>query len=57
MSMELLEEKNKRKTFALIVRGDPDDFQWLVEQARIAELYVVFTKSSFQKLLVKEVPW
>ena len=55
--MELSEEKNKRKTFALVVRGDADDFAWLVQQARIAELYVVFSKSSFQKLIIEEVPW
>lgn len=52
-----MEVNAKRRTFAIVVRGEPDDFQWLVEQAKIADLYVVYTKSTFQKLLVEEVPW
>ena len=52
-----MENMVKKRTFALIVRGEPDDFQWLVEQAKIANLYVVYTKSTFQKLLVEVVPW
>jgi len=54
---EIIKEGTGRKSFALVVRGQPDDFAWLVEQARIVGLYVVFSKSSSQKLVVEEVSW
>ena len=55
--MELKNEGTGRKSFALVVRGTPDDFQWLIDQAKIAGLYVVFSKSSSQKLIIEEVSW
>ncbi len=55
--MELIEEGKGRKSFAIVVRGHPDDFAWLLEQARIVGLFVVYSRSSNQKLLVEEVPW
>jgi hypothetical protein len=55
--MEITEEGKGRKSFALVVRGYPEDFSWLLEQARIVGLYIVFSRSSNQKLLVEEVPW
>lgn len=45
------------RTFAIIVRGCPEDFKALVDQARASGLYVVYTKTSFQKLILEEVPW
>lgn len=54
---ELSEEGKGRKSFAIVVRGHPDDFQWLLEQARTAGLYVVYSRSSDQKLVVKEEVW
>jgi hypothetical protein len=39
------------------VRGQPEDFQWLIDQAKIGGLYVVFSKSSSQKLVIEEVSW
>ena len=55
--MELKNEGTGRKSFALVVRGTPEDFQWLIEQARIVGLYIVFSKSSTQKLIIEEVSW
>jgi hypothetical protein len=55
--MEINEEGKGRKSFALVVRGYPEDFSWLLEQARIVGLYIVFSRSSNQKLLVEEVSW
>ncbi|MGD0056354.1 MAG: hypothetical protein ABSB83_00670 [Methanomassiliicoccales archaeon] len=54
---ELTEEGRGRKSFALVVRGYPDDFSWLIEQAKIVGLYIVFSKSSTQRLIVEEVSW
>jgi hypothetical protein len=55
--MEVTEERTGRKSFAVVVRGYPDDFSWLLEQARVAGLYIVFSRSSNQKLIVEEVSW
>lgn len=46
-----------RKSFAIIMRGHSDDFQSLIDHAKTAGLYVVFTKTSSEKLVVQEVPW
>ena len=54
---QITEDVRGRKSFALVVRGYPDDFAWLVEQAKIVGLYVVYSKSSIQKLLIEEVSW
>jgi len=56
-SLELMEERANRKTFALIVRGQSGDFLQLVEHARASGLYVVYTKTSDAKIVVQEVPW
>jgi hypothetical protein len=55
--MEVTEEMSDRKSFAVVVRGYPEDFAWLLEQARIVGLYIVFSRSSNQKLVVEEAPW
>ncbi len=52
-----IEENVSRKTFALVVRGHPGDFMFLVEHAKAVGCYVVFTKTSSEKLVVQEVPW
>jgi hypothetical protein len=57
MQQELLEKGKGRRTFALVVRGYPEDFAGLVEQAKIYGFYVVFTKSSTQRLVIEEVSW
>jgi hypothetical protein len=57
MDAELREERCNRKTFALVVRGQSNDFVRLVEQARVSGLYVVYTKTSNAKIVVQEVPW
>jgi hypothetical protein len=54
---ELTEEGKGRKSFAVVVRGYPDDFSWFLEQARIVGLYVVYSRSSNQKLVIQEVSW
>jgi hypothetical protein len=54
---EVTEEGRGRKSFAVVVRGYPDDFAWLLDQAKVVGLYVVFSRSSTQKLVVQEVPW
>jgi hypothetical protein len=55
--LEVTEEGKGRKSFAVVVRGHPDDFAWFLEQARIVGLYIVFSKSSSQKLIIEEVAW
>ena len=56
--MQISEEvKRGNRTFAMVVRGHPDDFARLVQLAKSADLYVVFTKTSFQKLVIEEVPF
>jgi len=55
--LEINKEGTGRKSFALICRGDPSDFQWLIDQAKIAGLFVVYSKSSSQKLIIEEVSW
>lgn len=49
--------EERRRTFGLVLRGRPEDFSWLVERAKEAGLYIVFTKTSFQKIVLKEVPF
>ncbi len=57
LSGEVVGERRSRRSFALVVRGEPEDFQWLLDQARIVGLYVVYSKSSTQRLVVKEEGW
>jgi len=45
------------RTFAIVVRGHPEDFKALVDQAKASGFYVVYTKTSFMKLVVEEVPF
>lgn len=49
--------KKGNKSFAIVLRGSPDNFMQVVEQAKAAGLYVVYTKSSYLKLVVQEVPF
>jgi hypothetical protein len=49
--------EGSRKSFAIILRGHPDDFQFLIDHAKAVGLYVVFTKTSSEKLVVQEVPF
>jgi len=51
------EEKATKKSFALVLRGEPADFMSLVSQAKTAGLYVVYTKTSNHRLFVEERPW
>ena len=51
------ELKETRKSFALVLRGEPEDFMSLVSQAKAAGLYIVFTKTSNHRLFVEERPW
>jgi len=46
-----------RRSFAVVIRGHPDDFAWLMKQAKAAGLYIVYTRTSYQKLVIEEVPW
>ena len=56
--MQLMEEVRRgNRTFAIILRGYPEDFGKLVNEAKAMGLYVVFTKTSFQKLVIEEVPF
>ena len=56
--MQLMEEvRGANRTFAIVLRGYPEDFGKLVNEAKVLGLYVVFTKTSFQKLVVEEVPF
>jgi len=52
---ELADER--KRSFGIVLRGRPDDFAWLVDQAKAAGLYVVFTKTSHLKIVLKEVPF
>lgn len=58
---ELRSEQDRRdgrkKTFALIVRGRPEDFACLIDHARAIGLYVVYSKTSSLKIVLKEVPF
>ena len=57
MHPEISKESERRRTFALIIRGFPEDFAGLVEQAKIYGFYIVYTKSSQMRLIVEEVSW
>jgi hypothetical protein len=46
-----------RMSFAIVIRGHPDDFAWLKKQVKAAGLYIVYTRTSYQKLVIEEVPW
>ena len=54
---EINQERMGRKTFAIVMRGHPDDFLLLLQQAKAAGLYVVFSKSSTNKLIIEEASW
>lgn len=43
-----------RKTYAVVLRGLPQDFQAWIDQAKIYDLFVVYTKTSHQRLRVIE---
>jgi len=56
--MGIMEEATRgNRTFAIVLRGYPEVFKALVDQARASGLYIVYTKTSFLKLVVEEVPW
>ena len=63
--MEAIEKVNsernstgeRKRSFAIVLRGDPTDFAWLLDQCRAAGLYVVYSKSSQHKLEVREAPF
>jgi len=57
MQHEISENGKGRRTFALIVRGYPEDFAGLVEQAKAYGFYIIYTKSSHMRLIVEEVPF
>ena len=49
--------KSGRSAFAVIMKGETEDFIKLVEMAKAHGLYIVYTKTSFMKLVVKEEPF
>jgi hypothetical protein len=51
------ELKKDHRSFAIIMRGHPDDCALLCKQAKGAGLFIVFTKTSHMKLLIEEVPF
>jgi hypothetical protein len=51
------ELKKDHRSFAVIMRGHPDDFALLCKQAKGAGLFIVYTKTSHMKLEVTEVPF
>ena len=54
----ITENVNKSgKSFAIVVRGHPEDFTSLATHAKSLGLYVVYTKTSHLKLVVEEVPF
>lgn len=53
---EILENsRGSKKSFALIVRGYPEDFDHLVQLAKVNGLYVIYMKTSHLRLVVEEV--
>lgn len=56
--MNINEELNKdHRSFAIVMRGGPQDFVELLNLAKASGLFVVYSKSSHQKLIVQEVPF
>jgi len=55
----ITDETHRRdfKSFGIILRGSPEDFLQLTELAKAAGLFIVFTKSSYMKLMLQEVPF
>jgi len=55
----ITDETHRRdfKSFALIMRGSPEDFIQLTELAKAAGLFIVFSKTSYMKLMIQEVPF
>lgn len=51
------EMKREHRSFAIIMRGDVQDFLELCAEARASGLFIVYTKSSHMKLEVREVPF
>lgn len=52
------DESIGRRTFAVVLKGEPTDFQQWLEAAKAYGLYVIFSKSSRTgKLIVKEECW
>lgn len=47
-------ERESLRSFAVVMRGTPKDFQDLLDLAKAAGLYVVYTKTSRQKLIISE---
>jgi hypothetical protein len=58
MGLNTNEESNKdHRSFAIVMRGRPDDFLLLCKQAKASGLFVVYTRTSHMKLEVREVPF
>lgn len=56
--MQITDElKKDTRSFALVIRGHPDDFALLCKQAKAAGLFIVYSKTSYLKLIVSEVPF
>ncbi len=46
------------RVFAVVLRGEPADFQQWLESAKVYGLYVIFSKSTrTSKLVIKEESW
>lgn len=47
----------KMRSFAMVCRGTPEQFTELAEHAKRLGLYIVYTRTSFQKLKIQEIPF
>jgi hypothetical protein len=56
---KISDETHRRdfKSFGIILRGSPEDFLQLTELAKAAGLFIVFTKTSYLKLMISEAPF
>jgi len=50
--------RNGRRVFGVVLRGEPQDFQHWLDAAKTYELYVIFSKSTRTgKLVITEESW
>ncbi|MFW9943943.1 MAG: hypothetical protein ACFFB7_03010 [Candidatus Sifarchaeia archaeon] len=56
--MNIIDEVNRsHRSFALVIRGNPDDFANLMQMAKRNGLFIVYSKTSHLKLMIQEVPF
>lgn len=52
---EIVDDRgSRRKTFAVVCKGDPNDFADVVERMKAHGLYIVYTRASSKRLVVKD---